>query len=88
MAVRESRTPVEELVGGRTKAAILRELRSGGDTLSGVARRIGASKGAVFAALGSLERAGLVHRSADGRFVVPDGRGTLVDAIVALDASA
>lgn len=86
MAVRESRTPVEELVGGRTKAAILRELRSGGDTLSGVARRIGASKGAVFAALGSLERAGVVERSAAGRYAITAAQGTLVDAIVALDA--
>jgi hypothetical protein len=85
VAVRESRTPVEELVGGRTKAAVLRELRRGSDTLSGVARRIGGSKGAVFAALGSLERAGLVERSAAGRYGIAAAHGALVDAIVALD---
>lgn len=85
MAVRESRTPVEELVGGRTKAALLRELRRGDDTLSGIARRIDSSKGAVFAALGTLERARLVERRGDGRYGVAAERTDLVDAVLALD---
>ena len=72
-------------MGGRTKAALLRELRRGDDTLSGIARRIDASKGAVFAALGTLERARLVERRGDGRYGVPAERTDLVDAVLALD---
>jgi DNA-binding MarR family transcriptional regulator len=83
MTVRDYRS-AERMLGGRSKAMALLELRQGPGTLAELGRRSAVSKSSLRAALGQLEAASAIRRT-DGRFELTEAGETIVNGLIALD---